>query len=80
MKFEEKILPSGANGVFVGGKLLGTYCDVLGGRFEQFSNEGQLFDVELAKEFMKTKTDKELVVDRGWSTSTQAWFKIIARG
>jgi len=78
--FVEKRVESGLLGVFFEGKCIGTYHNIFSPEIQQYSgNENDIYDVDLASEFMRTKTDKELEIDRGWSTKEQQWFRIIAK-
>jgi len=78
--FVEKLVESGLLGVFFDGKFMGTYHNIFHPEFSQYSGiEGTLYDSELASEFMRTKTDKKLEIERGFSTKEQQWFRITAK-
>ena len=75
-KFGTNGLKVYSDGIFMG--TMSTICSSI--TFSQWSNDGQIYDKELAKQFLKEEYGyTEFNVTSGQSTKTQVWFKIEAK-
>lgn len=77
--FTTKFTPNGlkvySDGIFMG--ILSTVVNTV--TFSQWSNDGQIYDKELAKQFLREEWGyTKFKVTSGLSTRTQRWFKIDA--
>lgn len=78
--FTTKFGPNGLNiyndNVFMG--VVTTLGDKI--TFSQWSNDGYIYDKELAKQFLKEEFGlTKFKVESGMSTATQRWFKITSK-